>query len=108
VLRSVDASQQLTATVEAGLAAQRFADTPGNNPLFNDFDPLTHLSHAANHAAARPAAQPDAHRDGRPGAAPQGEATSHAPSFTRQLQQAAGAARPPGASTPARTSTPRQ
>jgi hypothetical protein len=107
VLRSVDASQQLTATLEAGLAAQRFADTPGNNPLFNDFDPLTHLGHAANHAA-RPAAQPDAHRDGRPAATPQGEAASHAPSFTRQLHQAAGAARPPGASTPARTSTPRQ
>ncbi|ANN76131.1 cadherin-like domain-containing protein [Bordetella flabilis] len=104
VLRAVDVSQRLSERLDAGLAAERFADTPGGNPLFNDFDPLTHLGHAAGHAAARP----DANRDGRPAAAPQGETTGHAPSFTRQLHQAAGAARPPGASTPARTSTPRQ
>jgi hypothetical protein len=102
VLRAVDSSQRLTAAIDLQLEAQRYNDTPGGNPLFNDFDPLSHLGHAAGLAV------PD--RTAHPNAASSAAAGGHAPSFTRQLHQAAGAARPPGASTPAPapTSTPRR
>jgi VCBS repeat-containing protein len=88
VLRAVDASQRQTAATELALSAHRVDDSPGANPLFNDFDPLSHLGHEAGIAAPRGAAQPGAGRD-------------HAPSFTQQLHRAAGAARPQSAATPA-------
>jgi hypothetical protein len=101
VLRAVDASQRLTAAIDLQLEAQRYNDTPGSNPLFNDFDPLSHLGHAAGLAVPDRTAHPNAASSAAGG---------HAPSFTRQLHQAAGAARPPGANTPAPapTSTPRR
>lgn len=103
VLRAVDASQRQADAQDIELASQRLADTPGANNLFNDFDPLIHLGH-------RPAA--DAERDNPRGDAGPRHASGQAPargapSFTQQLNQAAGAARPPVAATPAPTSTPR-
>jgi CshA-type fibril repeat protein len=82
---SVRDSQRLAAATVRQIEQQRLTTTPGVNPLFNDFDPLNHLiraagpnalHHTGHHATAHPKA-------------------AHAPSFTQQIDQAAGKTRAP-------------
>lgn len=93
VVRAVEASQRTAGAVDRQVDAARYTTTPGTSDLFNDFDPLQHLIRTAGpnvlHGAARPAPA----------------RTSHAASFTQQLNQAAGATRSPAPRAPAQNPT---
>jgi hypothetical protein len=91
VLLAVGASQRDADILETDLSVQRHDDIPGANPLFNDFDPLSHLVHRPGRDAAHATSQ-----------------RASAPSFTQQLNRAANAARPSaGAAKPAPPNTSR-